>query len=207
PPTQLLAIDDLIAWLAHYLSWRNLGFSLTFTRNHRPTSRQYPLFNPHSVSSSHASLFMLFPFWPLLRNRISSYILLLGEILGIFSHDLCLCGEIFLNLKLGLFAHHGVINGNSNVVRNSFQSQDAVDLAAVGAVADAEMHRAVVFLPLAHGIVVLLAKLVQPHRNFPAHEPGILVAVGFEKPAHLFRFSLALDIHEPAVFDNEGDRM
>src|SRR5262249_9985527 len=86
PPTQLLAIDDLIAWLAHYLSWRNLGFSLTFTRNHRPTSRQYPLFNPHSVSSSHASLFVLFPFWPLLRNRISSYILLLGEVLGIFFH-------------------------------------------------------------------------------------------------------------------------
>jgi hypothetical protein len=31
PPTQLLAVNHLIAWLAHHDPWLNLRFSLTFT--------------------------------------------------------------------------------------------------------------------------------------------------------------------------------
>src|SRR5215831_6222576 len=42
PPTQLLAINHLVARLAHRVSGLFLRFSLTFTGNHPPTSRQYP---------------------------------------------------------------------------------------------------------------------------------------------------------------------
>src|SRR4030095_5996941 len=65
--------------------------------------------------------------------------------------------SIILNLKLPFLAHHRVVNGNRDVIRDPFKSQDAVDLAAVGAVADAEMHRATMLLPLSHRVVVLLA--------------------------------------------------
>src|SRR5215813_10835864 len=102
PPTQLPAINYLVAWLAYHLFWRKLCFSLTFTANHRSTPRQYSLFNSHSLSSSHASLhsFVLFFIpWLLLRTPISSYILLLNGVLGIFSHDPRLCGEYGLTVS------------------------------------------------------------------------------------------------------------
>src|SRR5262245_59787415 len=69
------------------------------------------------------------------------------------------------------------------------------------------MHRAIMLLPLPHRIVVLLAQLVKPDRNFTPYEPRVFIAVGFQKPAHLFRFGLALNIDDPSILDNKGHGM
>src|SRR3990172_11818776 len=103
------------------------------------------------------------------------------------------------DLKLPLFAHHGIVDRHGDVVRDPFESKDTVDRATVGAVADAEMHCAVVLLPLAHRVVVFLAEIVKADRNFAADKPGVFVAVGCHEPAHLVGFCLALNINAATV--------
>src|SRR5689334_23962521 len=73
--------------------------------------------------------------------------------------------------------------------------------------ADAEVHGAVVFLPTAYRIGVRLTESAQAERHLAAAEPGILVAVGFEKPADLIGFGFALNVDDAAVFDRERHRL
>src|SRR5262245_24645204 len=93
PPTKLLSIDHLIARLAHSNLGLNLALSLPFASNQRSTPRQYPLFIPHSVFSSPVRFIHAFVL-TLAQASIVLLIYYLNEVLGIFSHDLRLCGEV-----------------------------------------------------------------------------------------------------------------
>src|SRR5262245_43990687 len=111
------------------------------------------------------------------------------------------------DLKLPLLAHHGVVDGDRDVIGDAFQPENAVYLAAVGAVADAEVHCAVVFFPFAYRVVVLLAELVEPDGYFATHQPGIFIAIFLEELPHLSRFGLALNVDAAPILDDQSHRM
>src|SRR5512142_123432 len=111
------------------------------------------------------------------------------------------------NENISVVAYHRVVDDHSDFLDNSLESQHAHDSPPIGSVPDPEMHRSVMFLPAAHRIGIGLAKLAQSQRHLASDQPGIFIAVSLEKPAHLISLGLALDIHDPAVFDSQRHRV
>src|SRR5690242_20070837 len=112
------------------------------------------------------------------------------------------------DLDLAVLADHVlVVDHHRHTIDDAFESQFAVHLVAVGAVADAEVHGAQALFLAPHIEGVRRAILVGANGRFTADAPGILVAVFLEIIADVRRFVLALDPFDPTVLDHELHRI